>query len=338
MIITFGEIMMRLSPSGYLRFVQADELDMTFGGAEANVSVSLAGFGKKVRFVTGLPDNDFGSACANHLRRFGVDISEIITKNGRLGIYFCEKGASQRPSKVIYDRAESVVSKLQPSDFDWESIFNGAKWFHFTGITPALSDNIAQATLEACIEAKKQGLIISCDLNYREKMWTREKAHEVMSRIMPYVDILISNEQQAKEVFGISTEKSNVAKGGINIDESHSVVKQLKKQFDLKLVAVTFRESISASVNNWSAMLYDGEKQYISKKYNIQIVDRVGGGDSFAAGLIYALTENYDLQNALEFAVAASCLKHSIEGDFNLVSVDEVKSLADGDASGILKR
>ena len=330
--------MMRLAPTGYLRMSQTKQLEMTFGGGEANVAVSLANYGKEARFVTGLPDNDIGAACKGELRRWGVDISKIITKPGRMGIYFCEKGASQRPSKVIYDRADSVVSKLSVTDFDWDNILEGAEWFHFTGITPALSDSMAEATLAACQTAKKKGLPISCDLNYRKKLWSREKAGKVMGELMPYVDLLIANEEDAADVFGIHAAASNITKGEINLDGYRSVAEQLIARFGVKKVAITLRESVSASCNHWSALLYDGKELYVSKKYTMQIVDRVGGGDSFGGGLIYGLTEGYDCQKALEFAVAASCLKHSIEGDFNAVSVAEVTALAGGDGSGRVQR
>ena len=338
MIVTFGEIMMRLAPTGYLRMSQTKQLEMTFGGGEANVAVSLANYGKEARFVTGLPDNDIGAACKGELRRWGVDISKIITKPGRMGIYFCEKGASQRPSKVIYDRADSGVSKLGVADFDWDNILEGAEWFHFTGITPALSDSMAEATLAACQTAKKKGIPISCDLNYRKKLWSREKAGKVMGELMPYVDLLIANEEDAADVFGIHAAASNITKGEINLDGYRSVAEQLIARFGVKKVAITLRESVSASCNHWSALLYDGKELYVSKKYTMQIVDRVGGGDSFGGGLIYGLTEGYDCQKALEFAVAASCLKHSIEGDFNAVSVAEVTALAGGDGSGRVQR
>ena len=338
MIVTFGEIMMRLAPTCYLRMSQTKQLEMTFGGGEANVAVSLANYGKEARFVTGLPDNDIGAACKGELRRWGVDISKIITKPGRMGIYFCEKGASQRPSKVIYDRADSVVSKLSATDFDWDNILEGAEWFHFTGITPALSDSMAEATLAACQTAKKKGIPISCDLNYRKKLWSREKAGKVMGELMPYVDLLIANEEDAADVFGIHAAASNITKGEINLDGYRSVAEQLIARFGVKKVAITLRESVSASCNHWSALLYDGKELYVSKKYTMQIVDRVGGGDSFGGGLIYGLTEGYDCQKALEFAVAASCLKHSIEGDFNAVSVAEVTALAGGDGSGRVQR
>lgn len=330
--------MMRLTPTGYLRISQTKQLDLSFGGGEANVAVSLANYGKQARFVTGLPENDIGDACVSELRRWGVDVSQIVRRPGRMGIYFCEKGASQRPSKVIYDRAGSVVSQMGRNDFDWDRIFDGAKWFHFTGITPALSDSLADALLEACKAAKKRGIRVSCDLNYRKKLWSREKAGRVMAELMPYVDVLIANEEDAFDVFGISAKSTDVVKGKIDLEGYRFVAKTLSERFGVHTVAITLRESVSASVNNWSAILYDDGEMYVSKKYTMQIIDRVGGGDSFAGGLIYALTENYDKQQALEFAVAASCLKHTIEGDFNTVSLSEVTALAGGDGSGRVQR
>lgn len=338
MIVTFGEIMMRLAPTGYLRMTQTRQLEMTFGGGEANVAVSLANYGKAARFVTGLPDNDIGAACLGELRRWGVDTSAIAVRPGRMGIYFCEKGASQRPSKVIYDRADSVVARMGAADFDWAAILDGAEWFHFTGITPALSDSMAEATLAACQEAKRRGIPVSCDLNYRKKLWSREKAGKVMAELMPYVTLLIANEEDAADVFGIRAADTDITGGQISLDGYRSVAEQLVERFGVQKVAITLRESVSASCNHWSALLYDGKELFASRKYTMQIVDRVGGGDSFGGGLIYALTEGYDSQAALEFAVAASCLKHSIEGDFNAVSAAEVLALAGGDGSGRVQR
>lgn len=336
-IVTFGEIMLRLQPPSYRRFLQTDLLEATFGGGEANVAVSLANFGKDALFVTGLPDNDIGKACVRELRKYGVS-THTVCKPGRMGIYFCEKGASQRPSKVIYDRAGSVASTLQPGEIDWKAIFADAEWFHFTGITPALGDSVAEVTLEACKAAREMGVRISCDLNYRKKLWTREKAGETMAKLVPFADLLIANEADAEDVFGIKAAKSDVAKGEIDLDGYRSVAEQLVSRFGVGLAAITLRESVSASRNLWSALLYDGEKLYVSKKYDMQIVDRVGGGDSFGAGLIYGFTERYAPQEALEFAVAASCLKHSVEGDFNLVTAEEVKALVGGDGSGRVQR
>lgn len=338
MVVTFGEIMLRLSPPGYQRLSQAHSLEMTFGGGEANVAVSLSNFGVPARFVTRLPDNDLGKACAGELKRWGVDTSGIGYGGDRIGIYFCEKGASQRPSKVTYDRAGSAIAEAGPEDFDWDAIFEGAQWFHFTGITPALGDSVAAAVLEACRKAKQRGIIISCDLNYRKKLWSREKARSVMTGLMEYVDVLIANEEDAADVFGIRAQQSDVTQGRISEEGYRQVARQLSETFSFAKTAITLRESVSASHNNWSALLYDGKEFYSSQKYSIQIVDRVGGGDSFGAGLIYGLSNQYSCQETLDFAVAASCLKHTVEGDFNLVNVSEVKALAGGDGSGRVQR
>ncbi|MBO4309329.1 MAG: sugar kinase [Clostridia bacterium] len=337
-VITFGEIMLRLLPENYLRFVQADHYEALFGGAEANVAVSLANFGLDAAFVTKLPDHEIGQAAVNALRKFGVD-TKLITRGGdRVGIYFCEKGASQRPSKVIYDRAHSAIAEAKKADFDWDRIFDGVTWFHFTGITPALSPEVAEITKEACKKAKEKGITISCDLNFRKKLWSRERAGEVMGELCQYVDYCIANEEDAKDVFGIEAEATDIESGKLNREGYVSVAKQLTERFSFKGVAITLRESISASDNRWSAMLYTGGNAYFSKKYEMRIVDRVGGGDSFGAGLIYGLLTGKDAQGAIEFAVAASCLKHSIEGDMNCVSVKEVEALAGGNASGRVQR
>ncbi len=336
--VTFGEIMLRLEPEGYYRFVQADSYQATFGGGEANVSVSLANYGYDASFVTKLPKNEIAQSAINSLRKYGVDTSDIVRGGDRIGIYFLEKGASQRPSKVIYDRAGSSIATASADDFDWDKIFDGAEWFHFTGITPALSENAAEICLRACQKAKEKNITVSCDLNYRNKLWSKEKAGEVMGRLCEYVDVCISNEEDANDVFGIKASGTSVTEGEISYEGYKDVAKQLYDRFSFKKVAITLRTSISANDNKWAAMLYDGNGCYFSKTYLMHIVDRVGGGDSFGGGLIYALMENYDPQSAIEFAVAASCLKHSVEGDFNMVSVDEVKKLADGDASGRVQR
>lgn len=337
-IITFGEIMLRLAPEGYTRFVQAENFGATYGGGEANVAVSLANYGEDAAFVTKLPAHEIGQSAVNSLRRFGVDTKFIARGGDRVGIYFLEKGASQRPSKVIYDRADSAIANAQASDFDWDAIFEGADWFHFTGITPALGDNVAAITLLACQKAKEHGLTISCDLNYRKKLWSREKACEVMTGLMKYVDVCIANEEDAADVFGIKASNTDVTAGKVNHEGYKDVAKQLKDTFGFSKVAITLRGSVSANDNNWAAMLYDGNDYYFSKNYLIHIVDRVGGGDSFGGGLIYACLHNYTPQETIEFAVAASCLKHTIEGDFNQVSVDEVQKLAGGDGSGRVQR
>ena len=337
-VITFGEIMLRLAPHGYYRFSQANDLEATFGGGEANVAVSLANFGLNASFVSKLPTHAIGQCAINSLRALGVDTSNIVRGGERVGIYFLEKGASQRPSQVIYDRAHSSIAEATVSDFHWETIFDNADWFHFTGITPALSDAAAEITLAACKAAKELGLTISCDLNFRKKLWTSEKAGKVMGEIMKYVDVCIANEEDAEKVFGIKAKDTDITSGTLNHEGYIDVAKQLTEQFGCKAVAITLRESISASDNNWAAMLYMNGKPYFSKRYALHIVDRVGGGDSFGAGLIYAMLTHKEPQDIIEFAVAASCLKHSIEGDFNRVSVDEVNALAKGDGSGRVQR
>ena len=337
-VITFGEVMLRLAPEGYLRFVQSERYEATFGGAEANVAVSLANYGVNAAFVTKLPEHEIGQAAVNSLRKFGVDTSEIVRGGDRVGIYYCEKGASQRPSKVIYDRAHSAIAEASAKDFSWAKIFKGATWFHFTGITPALSDNMAKITLKAVKEAKARGLTVSCDLNFRKKLWSKEKAGEVMGELCKYVDYCIANEEDAKDVFGIEADNTDINTGKLDRNGYISVAKKLTERFGFKGVAITLRESLSANDNNWSAMLYTNGEATFSKKYAMHIVDRVGGGDSFGAGLIYSLINDYEPQKAIEFAVAASCLKHSIEGDYNMVSVKEVETLAGGNASGRVQR
>lgn len=337
-VVTFGELMLRLAPSGYLRFVQTDSFEATYGGGEANVAVSLSNFGLNASFVTKLPKNEIGQAAVNSLRKYGVDTSKIVRGGDRVGIYYLEKGASQRPSKVIYDRAYSAIAMAVPSEFDWDTLFEGVEWFHFTGITPALSDNVAEICLAACKKAKEKGIIVSFDLNYRKNLWTSQKAQEVITKLTPYIDVCIANEEDAEKVFGIKADNTDVAGGKLSHEGYKQVAEKLVKQYGFKLVATTLRESISASDNNWSAMLYDGKEFYFSKKYSVHIIDRVGGGDSFGAGLIYAQLNNFTRQASIEFAVAASCLKHTIEGDYNQMSVAEVEALAGGDASGRVQR
>jgi 2-dehydro-3-deoxygluconokinase len=337
-VITLGEIMLRLAPSGYYRFVQAESYGATYGGGEANVAVSLANYGVDASFVTKLPKHEIGQGAINSLRTFGVDTSHIVRGGDRVGIYFLEKGASQRPSKVIYDRAGSSFATAASEDFDWDQIFEGVTWFHFTGITPAVSDSASEITLAACKAAKEKGITISCDLNYRNKLWSREKAGKVMSELCEYVDVCISNEEDASDVFGIKASNTDVTSGKVDHEGYKDVAIQLMERFHFSKVAITLRSSISANDNNWAAMLYDGTDFCFSKSYSVHIVDRVGGGDSFGGGLIYACLNQYSSQDAVEFATAASCLKHSIEGDFNQVSVEEVKKLAGGDSSGRVQR
>ena len=337
-IVTFGEIMLRLAPEGYLRFFQNDTMQATFGGGEANVAVSLANYGMDASFVTKLPAHAIGQGAVNSLRGLGVDTKDIVRGGDRVGIYFLEKGASQRGSVCIYDRAHSAIQEAKREDFDWDKIFYGADWFHFTGITPALGENLVEICIDACKAAKAKGVKISCDLNYRGKLWTRAQAREAMTKLCEYVDVCISNEEDAKDVFGIEAENTDIYGGKLDKEGYKSVAKQLMDTFNFEKVAITLRSSISANDNDWAGMLYDGENYCFSKEYHLHIVDRVGGGDSFGGGLIYSLLSGKDSQSAIEFAVAASALKHSIEGDYNRVTVSEVEKLAGGDASGRVQR
>ncbi|MBE5848983.1 MAG: sugar kinase [Lachnospiraceae bacterium] len=337
-VVTFGEIMLRLAPEGYYRFFQNDRLQATFGGGEANVAVSLANFGVNSKFVTKLPAHAIGEGAVSALRGLGVDTGSIVRGGERIGIYYLEKGASQRGSVCIYDRAHSAIQEAEPGDFDWDRIFDDAEWFHFTGITPALGPNLVNICLDACKAAKTKGIKISCDLNYRNKLWTRQQAREAMTKLCEYVDVCISNEEDAKDVFGIEAEGSDITGGKLDREGYKSVAKQLADRFEFEKVAITLRTSISANDNDWQGMLYDGSENYFSKQYHLHIVDRVGGGDSFGAGLIYSLLNGYSSQESIEFAVAASALKHSIEGDFNRVTVEEVQKLAGGDGSGRVQR
>ncbi len=339
-IITFGEIMMRLNPEGYRRFVQADRWEATYAGGEANVAVSLANFGLNAAFVSKVPVHEIGQCAVNALRQYGVDTSLIIRGGDRLGVYYCEKGASQRASKVIYDRANSAIALVKPEEFDWNAIFEGTDWYHWTGITPALGGHLPEICLQACKAAKAKGITVSCDLNFRKKLWTSKQANETMSKLMPYVDICIANEEDAKDVFGIAATDTNIESGKLNREGYISVARQLVQRFRFKKVAITLRGSISASENDWSGMLYDAAKDeaVFSNTYRIHLVDRVGGGDSFGGGLIYSMISGYDDNSAINFAVAASCLKQTIEHDFNQVSVSEVTALAAGNASGRVQR
>ena len=343
-VITFGEIMLRLSTPGYLRFSQAKSYDATFGGGEANVAVSLANYGVDVKFVTRLPENDIAKACVRDLRSYGVDTSDIVYGGDRLGIYFLETGAVARPSKVVYDRANSSIATIKPGDIDWDKVFEGADWFHWTGITPAISQGAADVCLEAVKAANRLGITVSCDLNYRKNLWKYgKKASEVMPALVEGCDVILGNEEDADKVFGIKPEGFDVTATGGEIDQKRfqSVGEQLMKRFPrAKKVIITLRGSINANHNTWGGVLWDGKTLYQSPRYDItHIVDRVGGGDSFMGGLIYGLlTYRDDDQKALNFAVAASCLKHTIFGDFNQVTVAEVENLMKGDASGRVSR
>lgn len=337
-VITFGEIMLRLNPPGYRRFVQADCFEASYAGGEANVAVSLSNFGVSTAFASLLPAHELGQCGVNALRRYGVDTSQIGRKGPRIGTYYVEKGASQRPSKVIYDRAGSSISLAERRDFDWHSILEGARWFHFTGITPALGPHLPDICLDALRTAKSMGIVVSCDLNYRKKLWSTQEAGRVMEKLLPFVDVCIANESDAADVFGIQAKGSRVEQGQLDHQAYREVARQLHARFGCQKVAITLRGSLSASDNTWGGMLYAEEEAFFSPTYTVHIVDRVGGGDSFGAALIYALLQQKANQEAIDFAAAASCLKHSIECDFNLVSLAEVESLAGGNASGRVER
>ena len=337
-IITMGELMLRLAPPGNARFIQAPVLNVEFGGGEANVAVSLANYGHHACFVSKLPAHEIGQAAVNSLRRYGVDTSFIARGGERIGIYFQETGSAMRPGKVIYYRAHSAISEAKPGDFDFDRIFEGADWFHWTGITPALSDGAAELVLLACKAARRHGVTVSCDLNFRAKLWTGEKARSVMTPLMEYVDVCIGNEEDAQKCLGF-TPKADVERGKTEAEGYRDIFRQMTEKFGFKYTAATLRESFSASHNGWKALIYDGKEFYESKRYDIDpIVDRVGGGDSFSGGLIHGLLTMDSMKDALEFAVAASALKHTIPGDLNLVSEAEVQTLAAGNASGRIIR
>ena len=337
-IITLGEIMLRLSPEGNRRFVQADKFDVIYGGGEANVAVSLANYGHEAYFVTKLPAHEIGQCAVNNLRQAGVNTEYIIRGGNRIGIYFLEHGASMRPSKVIYDRAHSALSEAEAGEFDFNKIFKGADWFHWTGITPAVSAKGRKLIKAALIAAKENNVTVSVDLNFRKKLWTSEEAQIHMTDLMQYVDICIGNEEDAEKCLGFKPSGNDVTSGKLELDGYRRIFKQMKDKFGFKYIASSLRESHSANDNTWSALIYDGEEFYQSRKYDIRIVDRVGGGDSFAAGLIHGLITKSDFRKALDFAVAASALKHTIFGDFNLVSSEEVENLIKGDSSGRVQR
>lgn len=343
-IVTFGEIMLRLATPEYLRFSQTTSYEATFGGGEANVAVSLSNYGFDTSFVTRMPDNDIAKACRDELRRHGVGVSDIVWGGERLGIYFLETGAVSRPSKVVYDRAHSSISTIEKGMIDWEKVFAGADWFHFTGITPALSQSAADVCLEAAQAANRLGVTVSCDLNYRKNLWKYgKKAGEVMPELTACCDVIIANEEDAEKVFGIKPEGFDVTATGGHVEADHfkSVAQQLQQKFPrAQQIAITLRGSVNANHNTWGAVLYADNTLFASKRYDItHIVDRVGGGDSFGGGLIYGmLTYGADYQKTIEFAVAASCLKHTIKGDFNLVTIDEVEKLMGGDGSGRVSR
>ncbi|MDZ4699599.1 MAG: sugar kinase [Rhodothermales bacterium] len=340
-VVSFGEIMLRLTTPGFTRFVQSDRFEVVYGGGEANVSAALAGFGLESFYVTKLPKHEIGQAAVNHLRRFGVKDDYIVRGGERIGLYYLETGASQRSSKVIYDRAHSAVSEMDAAEVDWGRVFEGARWFHWTGITPALGVKAQESLVVACKAARAAGATVSCDLNFRAKLWTPAEAQAVMVPLMAYVDVCIANEEDAELSLGLKAGHTDVEAGAIDEAGYERVAKTLKSTYGFKTVAITLRESHSASRNGWSALMLDDrdcQTPQRSKRYDIQIVDRVGGGDSFASGLIYGLLTEKDTRQALEFAVAASCLKQTIPGDFNLVSIDEVRKLAKGSGSGRVER
>ncbi|MCM1042676.1 MAG: sugar kinase [Corallococcus sp.] len=337
-VVTMGEIMLRLSTNGNSRFVQSNNFDVVYGGGEANVAVSLANYGHDTYFVTKLPKHEIGQCAVNSLRQLGVNTSYIARGGERVGIYFLETGASMRPSKVIYDRAHSSISEASVEDFDFDAIFEGADWFHWTGITPALGKKAREVVEAALICAKKHGVTVSVDLNFRKKLWSSAEAQECMTKLMKYVDVCIGNEEDAEKCLGFKPGKTDVTSGDLELEGYKDIFTKMKDKFGFKYIATSLRESHSASDNGWSALAYDGKEFYRSKKYEIRIVDRVGGGDSFSGGFIHGLLKFGDYKKALEFAVAASALKHTIPGDFNLVSEEEVETLMNGDASGRVQR
>lgn len=337
-VITMGEIMLRLSTPGFQKILQSDSFDVCYGGGEANVAVSLANYGHDAYFVTKVPKNPIGESAVAALRKFNVNCDYVARGGERLGIYFLETGASMRASTVIYDRAHASISEADPTDFDFDAIFEGADWFHFTGITPAISDKAAVLTEEALKVAKRKNITVSVDLNFRKKLWSSEKAQKIMSNLMKYVDVCIGNEEDAEKVLGFKPGKTDVTSGELEMSGYQDIFKQMVDKFQFKYVVSSLRESYSASDNGWSACIYDGKEFYHSRKYDIRIVDRVGGGDSFAGGLICGLLDGKSMKDSLEFAVAASALKHTIPGDFNLVSRSDVDTLVGGDASGRVQR
>ena len=339
-VLTFGEIMLRLCTPGHERFFQSNMMQATFGGGEANVAVSLANYGMDAQYCTVLPDNAIGDECVKELRRFGVDVSKVQRGPGRMGIYFLENGANQLPSKVVYDRAYSAIALAKPGDLDWDKVFEGVDWFHITGITPAISESAMELSLESVKVAKEKGITVSCDLNYRKNLWKYgKKAAEVMRELAKYVDVAIANEEDVQKALEITADV-DVESGELDREKYKALGDKVLSAYPhMKMIAITLRESHSADWNGWAACLNDGENFYVSKKYEIRdIIDRVGGGDSFAGGLIYGLNTYENKQQALEFAVAASCLKHSIIGDFNRVNVSDVEKLAGGDGTGRVQR
>ena len=338
-MVGFGELMMRLNPPGNERFVQADEFEVRYTGAEANVAVMLAGLGLVTYAVSRVPAHELGQACINYVRRFGVNTDFVVRGGDRLGIFYLETGAAQRGSKVIYDRDHSSIRDASPAEFDWGAILEGADWLHFSGTAPALGANVQAVLIDGLRAARARNVTVSCDLNYRAKLWSPAEAQRIMTGIMEYVDVLIGNEEDAAKVFGITAEGSDALRGSLVVDSYQGVAEKLVARFGFRYVGTSLRRSVSASINGWAGLLYDGKTHHLSRSYEINpIVDRVGGGDSFTAGLIYGLLKGMDKQTCIEFATAASCLKHSIPGDFNLLSLDEIDALLSGDASGRVQR
>ena len=337
-VVGFGELLLRLNTSGFQRFSQAREFEVFYTGAEANTCVSLANYGLEAFVVSKVPANDIGQACINFLKGHNLNTDYIVRGGDRLGLFYLEGGASQRASKVIYDRANSAITTLKKGEIDWPAVLQGKDWFHFSGTAPALGAAMPDVVAEACQVARQMGVKVSCDLNYRKKLWSREKAQQVMTGLMAYVDVLLCNEEDAEMVFGIKAEGVDVQSGSLDVAKYKEVARQLHQRFGCQYIAITLRESLSATINNWSGMLSDGRDLYHSRRYSMYVIDRVGGGDAFGGGLIYGLLTGMTLQDTVEFAAAASCLKHSIPGDFNLASLEEVKALMAGDASGRVQR
>ncbi len=337
-VATLGEILVRLATPKKERFVQSNNFDIDYGVGEYNVAVSLAQFGVPTKFITALPDNPIGDVAINRIRSYGIDSSNIIRQGSRIGLYYLEHGAAMRPSKVVYDRARSSISEVELGDFNWTEIFKGTDWFHFTGITPALSKKAADVTLEAAKAAKAMGLTVSADMNYRKNLWSPEEAQKVMKPLMNYVDIAIGNEEDAEKCLGVSAENQDVTSGELNPDAYKDVLSKLFSEFQFKKIGITLRESLSASDNNWSAVYSEGDKMHVGQKYSVHMVDRVGGGDAFSAGIIYGNIQEMSAEATLKFAVASSALAHTIHGDLNLVSLAEVNAVAEGDTSGRVQR
>lgn len=338
-VAVFGDLLLRLNPLGFERLVQASIFEVRYTGAEANVAVMLAALGVETFAVSKVPDNEIGQACVNYLRRFGVDARYVVRGGKRLGIFYLEAGAAQRPSKVIYDRANSSFAEIAPSDLDWDVVLAGVDWFHFSGTAPAMGRRVVATLTDALAAAKSLGARVSCDLNYRARLWSAEEARAVMSDLMQYVDVLLGNEEDAVTVFGLDAGSSDVVHGRLDVASYRNVAAQLTELFGFAYVATTLRKSMSASANSWSGMLFDGQEHHLSREFEIQpVVDRVGGGDAFCGGLIFGLLEGWEPQLCVEFAAAASCLKHSVLGDFNLVSRAEIEALLAGDASGRIRR